>query len=140
MISKEIKLDNVVQVMLFRRIFLCQTRAFNMWEFDPAKHQTLRELFDTTHQDIWKVLFKSAEVPPPLTEDRGLSAKHPANPVSSLYLIRCSFPQYNHVKDLSLHAILTGLGSDSGADRLSGPTARRSSKGSPDGDAGSGAL
>ena len=64
----------------------------------------LRELFDTTHQDIWKVLFKSAEVPPPLTEDHGLSAKRPANLVSSLYLIRCSFSQYNHVRDLNLHA------------------------------------
>ena len=105
MISKKIKLVNMVQVMLFRRILLCQRRAFNLWEFDPAKHQTLRELFDTTHQDIWKVLFKSAEVPPPLTEDRGLSAKRHANPVSSLYLIRCSFPQYNHMRDLSLHAI-----------------------------------
>ena len=140
MISKKMKLVKVVHVILFRRILLCQRRAFNMWEFDPAKHQTLQELFDTTHQDIWKVLFKSAEVPPPLTEDRGLSAKRPANPVSSLYLIRCSFPQYNHVKDLSLHAILTGLGSDSGADRLSSPPARRSSRCSPNGDAGSGTL
>src|SRR4051812_24805076 len=77
--------------------------AFNLWEFDPAKHQTLRELFDTAHQDIWKVLFKSAEVPPPLTEDRGLSAMRHANPVSSLYLIRCFFPQYNRLRDLSLH-------------------------------------
>ena len=105
MISKKIELVNVVQVMLFRRILPCQRQAFNMWEFDPAKHQTLQELFDTTHQDIWKVLFKSAEVPPPLTEDRGLSAKRPANPVSSLYLVRCFFPQYNHVGDLSLHTI-----------------------------------
>ena len=105
MISKKIKLANVVQVMLFRRILPCQRRAFNLWEFNTAKHQTLRELFDTTHKDIWKVLFKSAEVPPPLTEDRGLSAKRHANPVSSLYLIRRSFSQYNHVRDLSLHAI-----------------------------------
>ena len=105
MISKKIKLVNMVQVMLFRRILPCQRRAFNMWEFDLAKHQTLRELFDTTHQDIWRVLFKSFEVPPPLTEDRGLSAKRPANPVSLLYLIRFSFPQYNHARDLSLHAI-----------------------------------
>ena len=90
--DKNIKLVNMVQVMLVRRILPCQRRAFNMWQFDPAKHQTLRELFDTTHQDIWKVMFKSAEVPPPLTEDRGLSAKRPANPVRSLYLIRCSFP------------------------------------------------
>ena len=41
MISKKIKLVNVVQVMLFRRILPCQRRAFNMWEFDPAEHQML---------------------------------------------------------------------------------------------------
>ena len=92
MISKKIKLVNVVQVMLLCQILVCQRRAFNMWEFDPAKHQTLRELFDTMHQDIWRVLFKSDEVPPSLTEDRGLSAKRPANSVSSLYLIRYFFP------------------------------------------------
>ena len=92
MISKKIKLVNMVQVMLFRWILPCQRRAFNMWEFDPAKHQTLRELFDTTHKDVWKVLFKAAEVPPPITEDHGLSAKRPANLLSSLYFARCSFP------------------------------------------------
>ena len=52
MISKKIKLANVVQVMLFRRILPCQRHAFNMWEFDPAKHQTLQEIFDTTHKDV----------------------------------------------------------------------------------------
>ena len=91
MMSKKIKLVNVVQVMLFRRIFPCQRRPFDLWEFDPAEHQKLRELFDTMHKDVWKVLFKGAKVPPPLTEDRGLSAKRPANPVSLLYLMRCSF-------------------------------------------------
>ena len=91
MISKKIKLVNVVQVMLFRRILPCQRRSFNMWEFDRTEHQTLRELFDTMHKDVWKVLFKGTEVPPPLTEDRGLSAKRPANPVSFLYLIGCLF-------------------------------------------------
>ena len=105
MMSKKIKLVNVVQVMPFRRILPCQRWAFNLWEFDPAEHQTLRELFDTTHKDVWKVLFKAAEVPPPLTEDRGLSGKRPANLVRFLYLIRCSFPKYNNVGDLNLHAI-----------------------------------
>ena len=91
MIGKKIKLVNMVQVMLLRRILPCQRRAFNLLEFEPAEHQTLQELFDTMHKDVWKVLFKGAEVPPPLTEDRGLSAKRPANPVSLLYLIRCLF-------------------------------------------------
>ena len=48
-----------------------------MWEFDSAEHQMLRELFDTTHKDVWKVLLKAAEVPAPTTEDHGLSAKRP---------------------------------------------------------------
>ena len=92
MIGKKIKLVNVVQVMLFHQILPCQRRAFNMWELDSAKHQTLRELFNTTDKDVWKVLFKAAEVPPPTTEDRGLNTKRPANSVSSLYFTRCAFP------------------------------------------------
>ena len=91
MIGKKLKLVNIVQVMLFRQILPCQRRAFNSWEFDPGQHQTLRELFDTTHKDVWKVLFKGAEVPPPLTEDRGLSAARPANPVSYVHLVRYLF-------------------------------------------------
>ena len=60
MTSKKLKLVNIVQVMLFRRILPCQQRAFKVWEFDPPQHQTLCELFDTTHKDVWKVLFKGA--------------------------------------------------------------------------------
>ena len=92
MAGKKLKLVNIVQVMLIRRILPCQQRDFNLWEFDPAQHQTLSELFDTTHKDVWRVLFKGAEVPPSLTEDRGLSAKRPANPVSSVHLVGYLFP------------------------------------------------
>ena len=73
--------------MLFRRIVPCQRRAFNLWEFDPAQHQTLSELFEKMHKDVWRVLIKGVEVPPSLTEDRRLSAKHPANLVSSVHLV-----------------------------------------------------
>ena len=83
MVSKKIKLVNIVQVMLLRRILSCQRRVCNLWEFDPAEHQTLRELFGTTHEDVWKLLFKTNEVPPPITEDHGLSIRRIANPVSS---------------------------------------------------------
>ena len=51
LVDRNLKLLNVVQVMLIRRILPCQQRAFNLWEFDPAQHQTLSELFDTTHED-----------------------------------------------------------------------------------------
>ena len=56
LVSTPIKLVNVVQVMLVRRILPCQQQAFNLWEFDPARHQTLSRLFDTTYEDAWKVL------------------------------------------------------------------------------------
>ena len=41
MVDKNIKLVNVIQVMLVRRILPCQSRTCHLWEFDPAKHQTL---------------------------------------------------------------------------------------------------
>ena len=82
MIGKKIKLVNVVQVMLLRRILPCQRWVCNLWEFNPAVHRTLRELFDMMHEDVWKVLFKANEVPPSTTEDRGLSVRCQANPVS----------------------------------------------------------
>ena len=66
LVNKQLRLVNVVQVMLIRLILPCQRRAFNLWEFDPARHQTLSRLFDTTYEDAWKVLFKGAELPHPL--------------------------------------------------------------------------
>ena len=91
MITKRIKLVNVIQVMLVRRILPCQRRTRYLWMFDPAKHQTLLELFGTTHKEIWKVLFKTDEVPPPLSEDRGLSVARLASPVSPLTIFE-TFP------------------------------------------------
>ena len=35
LVNKKLKLVNVIQVMLVRRILPCQQRAFNLWEFDP---------------------------------------------------------------------------------------------------------
>ena len=74
--------------MLIRRILPCQRQTCYLWEFDPAKHQTLLELFGTMHEDIWKVLFKANEMPPPTIEDRGLSSKRQANSVSFFTLSR----------------------------------------------------
>ena len=85
--TKKVKLVNVVQVMLFRRILPCQRRDFNLWEFNPAQHQTLSRLFKTKHEDAWKVLFRSSEVPPLVTEDRGFCAKRQASEVSLLLVL-----------------------------------------------------
>ena len=82
MVNKKLKLVNVVQVMLHRRILPCQQRDFNLWEFDPAQHRTLNRLFETTHEDAWKLLFKGNEIPPATDSDRGHDINHPASEVS----------------------------------------------------------
>ena len=38
MVDKNIKLVNMIQVMLVRQILPCQSRTCHLWEFDPAKH------------------------------------------------------------------------------------------------------
>ena len=82
MVDKNINLVNVIQVMLFRRILTGQSRTCHLWEFDPAKHQTLQRFYGTTHEDILNVLFKGNEMPPETTEDRGHALAHPASAVS----------------------------------------------------------
>ena len=88
LVSKPIRLVNVVQVMLVRRILPCQQRGFNLWEFDPARHQTLSRLFDTKYEGAWKVLFKGAEAPASATEDRGFTMQRHARAVSCFYLLQ----------------------------------------------------
>ena len=50
--DEAIKLVDVVLVMLVRLVLPCQHRACNLWEYDPAEHQTLRELYGSLHKDI----------------------------------------------------------------------------------------
>ena len=50
--DKVIKLVDVVQVMLVRLVLSCQHRACNLWEYDPAEHQILWELFGSSQKDI----------------------------------------------------------------------------------------
>ena len=88
LVNKQLKLVNVVQVMLIRRILPCQQRAFNLWEFNPVQHRTLSRLFDTTYEDAWKVLFKGAEAPASATEDHGFSAQRHTLAVSCFFLLQ----------------------------------------------------
>ena len=129
--DKNIKLVNVVQVMLVRRILPCQHRACNLWEFDPAKHQTLRELFGSSHKDIWKVLFKSGKSWSDSAEDRGYHLSRPASSVS-----HHKFYSHNPRETLNVFSTtLLGLDEEGGADLLSGPTAGRTSRLTSDEDA-----
>ena len=81
MVDRNIKLVDVIQVMLVRRILPCQSRICPLWEFDPEMHQNLERLFVTTHEDAWKLLFKGNEKPPAIDSDRGHNLAHPASEV-----------------------------------------------------------
>ena len=81
MIAKDVKLVDVIQVMLVRRILPCQRRSRPLWDFNPKKHQTMVRLFETTHEDAWKLLFKINEKPPVTDSDSGHDVRHPANEV-----------------------------------------------------------
>ena len=85
--DKAIRLVDVVQVMLVRLILPCQHRGCDLWEYDPAEHRTLRELFGTSHKDIWKVFFKSGKLWRDSAADRGHQLSHPASPVSCHHIL-----------------------------------------------------
>ena len=51
MIDRDIKLVDIIQVMLVHRILPCQSRSRPLWDFNPKKHHTLVRLFETTHED-----------------------------------------------------------------------------------------
>ena len=87
MVDKDVKLVNVVQVMLVRLVLPCQHRTCNLWEYDPAEHQTLRELYGSSHKDIWRVLFKSGKPWPGSAEDHGYQLSRSASPVSYRYVL-----------------------------------------------------
>ena len=88
LVNKPVRLVDVIQVMLVRRILPCQQRDFNLWGFDPAQHQTLNRLFNMTYEDAWKMLFKGAEAPASASEDRGYSSQHHASEVCHLHLLQ----------------------------------------------------
>ena len=59
MLSQNVGLTNIVQIMLFRRILPCQCGASPMWEFNSKEPRTLQHFLGTTHEGMWKLLFKA---------------------------------------------------------------------------------
>ena len=123
--------------MLVRRILPCQYRTCNLWEFDPAKHQTLRELFGSSHKDIWKVLFKSSKSWPDSAEDRGYQLSRPASSVS---LSNFSIHMTQRKRLTHVYSTPPELDEEGGADPLYDPIARRPGHPTSEEDAGPGAL
>ena len=123
--------------MLVRRILPCQHRTRNLWEFDPARHQTLRRLFGSSHEDIWKVLFKSSKSWQDSAEDRGYQLSRPASSVS---LSNFSIRMTQWTRLTRVYSTFLELDEEGGADPLSGPVARRPGHPTSNEDAGPDAL
>jgi hypothetical protein len=81
MIEAKIELVNVIQVMLRRRLLPCQHRASPMWAYQLEDPATVRQFFRTTHEKLWKVLFKPQKSWPAEEEDTGLDAETPPTKV-----------------------------------------------------------
>jgi hypothetical protein len=81
MIEAKIELVNVIQVMLHRRLLPCQHRASPMWAHRLEDPATVSQFFRTTHEKLWKVLFKPQKSWPAEEEDTGLDAETPPTKV-----------------------------------------------------------
>ena len=115
MVDKNVKLVDVIQVMLVHRILPCQSRSRSLWEFNLKKHHTLKRLFETTHEDAWKLLFKGNEKPPVLDSNRGHDHTHPANEVSSLRHTFYLFVQGGYLT-FAVFFVFSGVDGESEAD------------------------
>ena len=113
MIGKNTSLTDVIQVMLFRRILPCQHRSLHMWEYNPEGPRTLQRLFDTMHEEIWKLLFKAQKTWPKKTDGIGLDSANPSTPVSIL------FPNITSIHKSKGILCHSGLDNKGGADQVS---------------------
>ena len=82
MLSQNVGLTNIVQIMLFRRILPCQRRTSPMWQFNPEEPWMLQHFLGTTHEGMWKLLYRVQKSWPMETEDAGLNAKNLATLIS----------------------------------------------------------
>ena len=82
----------------------------------------MKRFFSTTHEDIWKQLFKAQKNWPKKTEDIGLDIENPASAVSIIFLKTYPVNTSDIIK-IILPTFHTWLDDKGRADQLSGTTA-----------------
>ena len=85
-IETDMKLVDVLQIMLHRRLPPCQERAKPMWEHEPEDPATMQQLFATTPDMILGELFQPQKEWPAEGKDVGLDATNPPREVSGTSL------------------------------------------------------
>ena len=81
MIKAGAKLTNMVQVMLCPRLLPCQQRATPVWSYKLKDPATVQYFYGTTHEKLWKVLFKPQKDWSTKEEYIGLDAANPPREV-----------------------------------------------------------
>jgi hypothetical protein len=81
-IETGVKLVDVVQIMLHRRLLPCQERAKPMWEHELENPATVRYLYGTTPDKIWGQLFQPQKECPVEGKYIGLDTTNPPKEVS----------------------------------------------------------
>ena len=56
--GKNVRLTDMVQIMLFCHILPCQRWAAPMWEFKLEELRMIQHFLGTMHEGMWKLLFK----------------------------------------------------------------------------------
>ncbi len=59
LLKRDVSLVKVMQVMLVRRVLLCQRRSLCMWEFNPEGPQTIQQFFGVTLEEIYGLFFEA---------------------------------------------------------------------------------
>ena len=81
MIERGVKMPDVIQIMLGRRILPCQVRASPMWAHKSEDLETVRHFFCASHAQLWRALFEPQKDWPAEEEDIGLDAANPPREV-----------------------------------------------------------
>ena len=108
-----------------------------MWDYRTGDDPTVRRLFRTTREKLWKVLFKAQKDWPGEEEDQGLNAAKPPSKVC-YDLDRSALFFHRSPKDCPITS--AGMAEKSQGLQESGSTARGSSVPAAVGDAHRGAL
>ena len=84
LLERDINLVSIIQVMLIRRMLLCQRRPLRMWEFNPEGPRTVKHFFGLKLEEMCKLFFGQKVECPDTTEDAGLSCNRLDAQVSNL--------------------------------------------------------
>ena len=72
--------SGVVQIMFHHSLLPCQPGAAPMWSWKHEEPRTVQYFHGSTHEKLWKAMFKLQKTWPVEKEDIGLDTENPPPP------------------------------------------------------------